>query len=110
MLDPLRPMALDAKMRLKEARKARYAQYDSKRKNLVDELEERERTFKKAKLDKEEKQKEVWRENEKIMEEGRLMREKMVKDLLAREQDALDQAKKEDEKLRAELDPPSLGK
>ena len=53
-------MALDAKMRLKEAKKARYAKYDAKRKNLVDELEERERSFKKAKVEKAEKEKEMW--------------------------------------------------
>ena len=60
LLHPLRRMALDAKMRVKEARKARFAAYDNKRKNLVEELEEREREFKKAKVDKAEKQKQVW--------------------------------------------------
>ena len=58
LLDPLRRMALDAKQRLKEARKARYAKYDAKRKNLVDELEEREHAFKKARVEKEQRQKE----------------------------------------------------
>jgi len=104
LLDPLRRIALDAKVRLKEAAKARFAKFDNKRKDLVNELEEREQAFKKAKLDKEGKQKEVWRENEKIMEEGRLMRERRAKELLEREQEA---AKKTEEK--SELEPPSIG-
>ncbi|KAI0075507.1 DnaJ-domain-containing protein [Panus rudis PR-1116 ss-1] len=105
LLDPLRRMALDAKVRLKEARKARYAQYDAKRKNLVDELEERERAFKKSKLEKEEKKKEMWRENERLMEEGRLMREAKAKELQRREEEALQASRK----AKAELEPPALG-
>ena len=54
LLDPLRRLALDAKQRLKEARKVRYAQYDAKRKNMLDDLEERERAFKKSRMEKEE--------------------------------------------------------
>jgi DnaJ homolog subfamily C member 17 len=99
-------MALDAKMRLKEARKARYAQYDMKRKNLVDELEERERSFKKAKVKKEEKEKEMWRENERIMEEGRLMREKRDKELREKVEEAERKARTPD---ADGPDPPSLG-
>lgn len=99
-------MALDAKIRIKEARKARYAQYDNKRKNLVEELEERERAFKKAKTDKEERQKEVWRENERVMEEGRLMREAKEKELLRREEEAQTAASR----TKAGLEPPALGK
>ena len=105
LLDPLRRMALDAKMRLKEARKARYAQYDSKRKNLVDELEERERAFKKAKVDKEQKQKEMWRENERIMEEGRILREKKEREL----REKVEEAERKAKAAQAELEPPSLG-
>lgn len=105
LLDPLRRMALDAKLRIKEARKARFSQYDNKRKNLVEELEERERAFKKAKTDKEEKQKQVWRDNERIMEEGRLMRETREKELLRREEEAQAESKR----MKAELEPPALG-
>ena len=105
LLDPLRRMALDAKMRVKEARKARFAAYDNKRKNLVEELEEREREFKKAKVDKAEKQKQVWRENERIMEEGRLMREAREKDFLRREEEAQAESKR----MKAEMEPPALG-
>lgn len=71
---------------------------------MVNDLEERERALKKAKVEKEEKQKATWRENEKIMEEGRLMRERREKDLLAREQDT-----KKEENTRADFEPPSLG-
>ncbi|KAI0346379.1 DnaJ-domain-containing protein [Trametopsis cervina] len=105
LLDPLRRMALDAKQRLKANRKARYSQYDSKRKNLVDELEEREQAFKKARVEKEEKQKQVWRDNEKIMEEGRRLREDRERELKKREEEALRQAREE----QMELEPPTLG-
>lgn len=98
-------MALDAKIRLKEARKARYAQYDAKRKNLVDELEERERAFKKVKVDKAEKQKEVWRENERVMEEGRILRERKERELMEK----VDEAERKAKGVQDELEPPSLG-
>ncbi|KAL4254617.1 Pre-mRNA-splicing and ERAD-associated protein [Abortiporus biennis] len=105
LLDPLRRMALDAKMRLKEARKQRFAKFDTKRKNMVDDLEERERAFKKTKLEKEQKQNDMWRENERIMEEGRILREQREKELQRREQEALEQ----DQKARNEFEPPKLG-
>ncbi|EIW55739.1 DnaJ-domain-containing protein [Trametes versicolor FP-101664 SS1] len=105
LLDPLRRMALDAKLRLKEARKARFSQYDNKRKNLVEELEERERAFKKARTETEAQKKERWRENERIMEEGRRLREDREKELQKkeREREELGQS------ARSELEPPSLG-
>ncbi len=105
LLDPLRRMALDAKVRLKEARKTQYAKYDAKRKNLVNDLEERERAFKKSRTEKVEKQKAVWRENERIMDEGRVLREKREKEMQMREQDA----ERIRERERSELEPPSLG-
>ena len=45
-MDPLRRLALDLKLRVKQARTERFKAADSKRKNLLDELEERERAFK----------------------------------------------------------------
>lgn len=96
---------MDAKLRIKEARKLRFASYDNKRKNLVEELEEREAAFKKARLEKQEKQKQVWRDNEKVMEEGRLMRERREKELQEREAAAATAREKE----RRELEPPALG-
>ncbi|KAJ3487325.1 hypothetical protein NLI96_g3619 [Meripilus lineatus] len=109
LLDPLRRMALDAKLRLKEARKTRFATFDAKRKGLVSELEEREQAFKKAKLEKEEKQKETWRENERIMEEGRILREEREKELLRREMEAEERERKKREAERTEFEPPALG-
>lgn len=102
-------MALDAKLRLKEARKTRFATFDAKRKGLVSELEEREQAFKKAKLEKEEKQKETWRENERIMEEGRILREEREKELLRREMEAEERERKKREAERTEFEPPALG-
>ena len=98
-------MALDAKQRLKEARKARYAQFDAKRKNLVDDLEEREQAFKRARTEREDKQKQVWRDNERIMEEGRLLREEREKALRQRQEESL----REHHHQQDELEPPPLG-
>ena len=109
LLDPLRRMALDAKLRLKEARKTRFASFDAKRKGLVSELEEREQAFKKAKLEKEEKQKETWRENERIMEEGRILREEREKELVRREMEAEERERKKREAEGTEFEPPALG-
>ncbi|PCH39432.1 DnaJ-domain-containing protein [Wolfiporia cocos MD-104 SS10] len=105
LLDPLRRMALDAKVRLKEARKARYATYDAKRKNLVEELEERERAFKKARVEKQEEERARFFENERIMEEGRRLREEREKALRKREEEreAAERAK------ASEDEPPALG-
>jgi DnaJ family protein C protein 17 len=64
---------------LKEAHKARLGKYDVKRKVLVEELEERERGFKKVRLEKQQKEVEQWHENERIKEEGRRLREERQK-------------------------------
>ncbi|THH16469.1 hypothetical protein EW146_g4174 [Bondarzewia mesenterica] len=82
LLDPLRRLALDAKLRVKEARKARFANYDAKRRTLVDELEERERA-----------------------EEGRRMREEKEKELRRVEEEAERAA----ERAREEMEPPPPG-
>ncbi|KAI9063666.1 DnaJ-domain-containing protein [Trametes sanguinea] len=108
LLDPLRRMALDAKMRMKEARKARFAQYDAKRKNLVEELEERERAFKKARTDSEAQKRERWRENERIMDEGRRLREERERELLRREHER-EELEKKAQAGGNELEPPTVG-
>ncbi|PIL34626.1 transporter [Ganoderma sinense ZZ0214-1] len=109
LLDPLRRMALDAKLRIKEARKARYATYDAKRKGLVEELEERERALKKARLETENEKKQRLRENERIMEEGRQLREQRERELQRkeRERDALQQ--KVQQEANAGVEPPPSG-
>ncbi|KAI0735371.1 DnaJ domain-containing protein [Earliella scabrosa] len=109
LLDPLRRMALDAKLRLKEARKARFATYDAKRKGLVEELEERERTLKKARVEKEAEKKERWRENERIMEEGRRLREERERELQRKEREREELEKKTQQAANAGIEPPSLG-
>ncbi|KAF5391676.1 hypothetical protein D9757_002351 [Collybiopsis confluens] len=105
LLDPLRRLALDAKLRLKQARVERYKSYDLKRKNMVDELEERERAFKKAKADKQKEEAARMQETEKIKDEGRRLREERIKDQEKKEQDAIRMAKEEQEQ---EMDAPQL--
>jgi DnaJ family protein C protein 17 len=108
LLDPLRRLALDAKMRVKQARAERFKSYDNKRKNLVNELEEREQAFKKARMEKQKEEVETWQQTEKIKDEGRRLREEKEKELRNR-------MKQEEESMKgldAEEDseaPPSLG-
>lgn len=96
-------MALDAKLRLKQARAERFKGYDNKRKNLVEELEARERAFKKARVDKQKEEVERWQETEKIKEEGRKLREDREREMKQREQEKMQVAKED------ELEPPALG-
>jgi DnaJ homolog subfamily C member 17 len=106
LLDPLRRLALDAKMRVKHARAERFKSYDNKRKNLVNELEEREQAFKKARMEKQKEEVETWQQTEKIKDEGRRLREEKEKELRNR-------MKQEEESMRdlnaEEEAPPSLG-
>lgn len=74
LLDPLRRLALDAKLRLKQARAQRFKSYDNKRKNLVEELEAREREFKKRKQEQEKEEIRRWHETEEIKDQGRKLR------------------------------------
>ena len=84
LLDPLRRLALDAKLRIKQARAERFKSYDGKRKNLVEELEERERALKKARVDKRKEEAEAMLANEKIKAEGKKLREEKEKELKMR--------------------------
>ena len=105
LLDPLRRLALDAKMRVKQARAERFKSYDNKRKNLVNELEEREQAFKKARMEKQKEEVEIWQQTEKIKDEGRRLREEKEKELRSR-------MKQEEESMKdldVEEAPPSLG-
>lgn len=102
-------MAMDAKVRLQESRKLRFAKFDSKRKNLINELEEGERAYKKAKLEKETEQKERMRQNEQIMEAGRILREEREKQLRMRELEREDEERKTRQREEDELEPPTLG-
>ncbi|THH03705.1 hypothetical protein EW145_g6074 [Phellinidium pouzarii] len=98
LLDPLRRLALTSSMRVKEARKARFTKYDKKRKNLQEELEERERAFKKQKVDKAKEEQVRVQENERIKEAGRKLREEKEEALKKQiEAEALHTEEQEDE-------------
>ena len=68
-------------MRIKQARVERFKSYNNKRKNLVNELEEREQAFKKARMEKQKQELETWQQTEKIRDEGRWLREEKEKEL-----------------------------
>ncbi|KAG6869240.1 hypothetical protein C0993_009105 [Termitomyces sp. T159_Od127] len=106
LLDPLRRLALDAKLRLKQARAERFKSYDNKRKNMVEELEAREREFKKRKEEQEKEEIRRWHETEEIKDQGRKLREEKERDLRQREEkkrQAAEEAQEDD------LAAPSLG-
>ncbi|KAF7316267.1 J domain-containing protein [Mycena indigotica] len=88
LLDPLRRLALDAKLRAKHAREARFKTYDTKRKTMVTELEERERAFKKTKMDQEVDEVRRREDNDKIKDAGRRMREERENALRQKEVEA----------------------
>ncbi|KAF8551656.1 DnaJ-domain-containing protein [Imleria badia] len=110
LLDPLRRLALDAQLRLAAAKKARFSSYDNKRKALVTELEERERAFKKSRLEQQKQKAAREGENDRVKEAGRQMREE-------RERRLEEMAGTKGEEVRTEADedgldehaPPPLG-
>lgn len=110
LLDPLRRLALDAQLRLAAAKRARFSAYDDKRKALVAELEERERAFKKSRMEQEKQKAAREGENDRIKETGRQMRE-----VRERQLEELARAKAGDTRMEAEDDgpdenaPPPLG-
>ncbi|KAJ2925377.1 hypothetical protein H1R20_g11684, partial [Candolleomyces eurysporus] len=108
LLDPLRRLALDAKLRVKQARAERFKTYDTKRKNLVEELEERERAFKKARVQKQKEEVEVYHQTERIKEEGRRMREEREKATKERERLVEEEQKHTSMDADSELEPPPL--
>lgn len=93
LLDPIRRTALDAQIRIKNARKLRFAAFDNKRKNLQEELEERERAFKKSKGEKDDDEKKRALELERIKEEGRRMMREKEEALAAKEEDKKQKAR-----------------
>lgn len=107
LLDPLRRQAITASVKAKEARKARFSQYDQKRKDLQNELEEREREFKRQKTDKAAEARARSAENERIVEAGRRMREK--RDENSRRQAEEEARPKRDLEESAEDEVPQLG-
>ena len=103
LLDPLRRLALDAQIRLTAAKKARFASYDSKRKALVTELEERERAFKKSRLEEEKEKGREGGAGRRMKEERERRLEELAK---ARTEDPRAEG---DEDVSDENAPPPLG-
>ncbi len=80
LLDPIRRTALDLKFKALQAKKIRYAAYDTKRKAMMDELEKSEREFKKSKTKERTEKNTRAQEEARIKEEGRhLMKERQDK-------------------------------
>jgi DnaJ family protein C protein 17 len=98
-------MALDAKLRIQEARKQRYANFDKKRKAMLEELEEAERADKEAKSAEAAKKQKHAHEAEQIRGAGRRMVEERQAEL-RRQQEEAERAEKS---AQEELEPPPLG-
>ena len=105
LLDPVRRMALDAKLRIQQARTQRYANYDKKRKDMVEELEEAERAAAAAKSAEAKKKQKYAQEAEQIRDAGRRMVEERQAEL-RRQQEEAERAEKS---AQEELEPPPLG-
>ncbi|KAH9042662.1 DnaJ-domain-containing protein [Lactarius pseudohatsudake] len=105
LLDPLRRMALDAKLRIQEARKHRYANFDKKRKAMLEELEQAEQADKKAKSAEASKRQKYAQEAEQIRDAGRRMVEERQAELLRQQKEA----ELAERSAQEELDPPPLG-
>ncbi|KAG6813153.1 hypothetical protein H0H92_013559 [Tricholoma furcatifolium] len=107
LLDPLRRLALNAKLRLKKARAERYKSFDNKKRNLVEELEAREREFKRAKVAKEKEELQRWHQTEEIKDQGRKLREEKERELRQKEEERKRAAMEaeEDEMAAPSLDP-----
>jgi DnaJ family protein C protein 17 len=96
-------MALDAKLRIQEARKQRYSNFDKKRKAMLEELEEAEQADKKAKSADAAKRHKFAQEAEQIRDAGRRMVEERQAELRRQQQKEAELCAQE------ELDPPPLG-
>lgn len=86
LTDPLRRAELDASLRKQRAYKEKYAKFDAKRKAMQDDLEEREREFKRAKMETVKEQREREDKETYIRDQGRRMREAREKAVLAKDQ------------------------
>lgn len=73
--DATKRQALDVAIRATSARKERYASHDSKRKALIDELEENERHFKRQRSEKAQTQRAEASELERIKAQNQKLRE-----------------------------------
>lgn len=73
--DSSKRQALDVSIRAKLARKERYSAQDSKRKALIDELEEKERIFKRRRSEQTREQHAQTKDLDRIKAENRILRE-----------------------------------
>jgi len=105
LLDPLRRMALDAKLRIQEARKKRYANFDNKRKAMLEELEQAEQADKKEKSAESAKRQKYAQEAEQIRDSGRRMVEGRQAELRRQQEEA----ELVEKRAQEELEPPPLG-
>ncbi|GAA6047069.1 hypothetical protein JCM3770_004181 [Rhodotorula araucariae] len=104
--DPTKRTALDAKLAAAQARKQRFAALDSKRKALAEDLEARERAFKRAKAGEAGDATRKRQELERLKEEGRRMREaragQAAREVQAEEESVLRRAREEEERRATE--------
>ncbi|KAI0300168.1 hypothetical protein B0F90DRAFT_1725617 [Multifurca ochricompacta] len=105
LLDPLRRMALDAKLRIREARKQRYANFDRKRKAMLEDLEAAEKEEKKAKSMQAAERQRYAQETEQIQDAGR----RMVEERQAQQRRQHQEAERVERKAQEDLEPPLLG-
>jgi DnaJ family protein C protein 17 len=105
LLDPVRRMALDAKIRIQVARTQRYANYDKKRKAMVEELEEEERAARETKFAEAKKKQRYAQEAEQIRDAGK----RMVEERQAELRRQLEEAERAEKSAQEELEPPPLG-
>ncbi len=105
LLDPLRRLAINSSIKAKEARKARFSNTMQRGKTSRRE-EERERVFKKQKLDKVNEDRRRETANERIKEQGRRMREEKEAGLKRTDDEAADL---EDAAVNDETEIPTLG-
>ncbi|GAA5895136.1 hypothetical protein JCM8208_000122 [Rhodotorula glutinis] len=102
--DPTKRAAFDTKLAAANARKLRFAALDSKRKQLAEDLEEREQAYKRFKTAEKDLNGRKQQELERLKEEGRRMREaragQAAKEGKEREDEVLRRAKEEEDARR----------
>lgn len=99
--DPTQRASFDALLTARNARKARFAALDNKRKALAEDLEAREREFKKQKAGEATEAQRKRQELERLKEEGRRLREMKMNEANAGEQARQQEEAERDERRRA---------
>lgn len=92
LLDPVKRNNLNASLSTKQAHKERLKKFDAKRSAMQSELEEAERTAKRAKMEKAKQDRQRQEEAGRIQEEGRRMRE-AKEEVLRRQSEELTKVK-----------------